>query len=236
MDWRFYIKRSGTDQFFRAIKVLQQANEDITLIPHKSLHLPQSLFVNALVGEKYHVQASTTSATVHHFSAHSRSGQRHVKYSASDKASDPIIGESFKGKKVLIPLATLIVTTNRQPDQLPKNSNKSKWYGFELPPNVDYCKFDFFAVPKGMPVNFSFNHSINNTKQSKEYFNQIIIPQRTVDLVLIFHATDHNSCSIPYNVFVPQAEGKTAQVVRVDKDSLQIEVSNLSINPLTEGV
>lgn len=224
MDWRIIVRREGL--IYRAFKVIQNANNDITIIPHRAIHIDRSFLDNSNVGDKLKVSTQENEVIIDHYSAHSKSGQRHIKFSARDRATQPIIGEVFQDIKTAIPLVSIIASTAREPDGEPK---KGKWYGFEIPSDTDHCIFDLWAIPKDGGFNFKFEQNIKNEKQSVETFNSIIIPQRTVSIVVIIRTSNHNICTIPYNVLVQQSEDVTAQVVRVSEKELELEISNVSI-------
>ncbi len=206
---------------------MQHANSDITIIPYKSVYLNGEFIDGYDYGEKLMLAIDGNDLMIDHYSAHSETGQRHIKFDPKKPAIEPISGAAFKSEASLIPLATILATTNTSEDQEP---TKGKWSGIQMPDDTDYCVFDVYAAPKGVSVGFNIHHSINNTKQSVEnIFNVPPISLRTVDIQVITRTSNHNQCTLPVNVFVQQRVGKTAQIVRVDGNELDVQISSLSI-------
>jgi hypothetical protein len=137
MEWRVYIRHNG--KVFRIFKVQQNANEDITIIPHQSIYLDRKFLESTSTGDRLNISTQDNDAIIDHFSAHSASGQRHVKFHPSDKAVEPLIGTAFKNSPGVVPLITMVATTHREEDGEP---SKGKWFGFEIPEDTDHCIFD----------------------------------------------------------------------------------------------
>ena len=232
MEHRFLIRSRG--KVFKVFKVAQHANGDITIIPYKSVYLNSDFIDRYDYGEKLMLTVDHDDLKIDHYSAHSRTGQRHVKFNPAKPAVEPIRGEAFQNIQNPVPLGTILATTQTDEDEEP---TKGKWSGIVMPDDTDYCTFEIFAVPLNVPVNFNVQHNIQNTKQSVETMFHVVIPLRTLGIAVVARTSNHNQCTIPVNVFVQQRIGKTAQIVRVDGKELDVQISSMSIQrpQATEG-
>lgn len=222
MEHRILIRKG--EKVFKVFKLVQHANSDITIIPYKAVYLSGDFIERYDFGEKLRLSVNENDLKVDHFSAHSATGQRHIKFDPSKPAVEPIGGAAFKDIKELIPLATILASTNVKEDDEPK---KGKWSGMIMPEDTDYCIFDVFAIPFDTPVNYNIQHTIENTKQSVESMFTLTVPLRDLGIAIIVRTSNHNHASIPVNVFIQQRIGKTAQIVRVDGEELDIQISRL---------
>lgn len=223
MEWKILIKKE--ESIFRIFKILQLANSDIIIIPHKSIYLGRNFLLSSKIGDKLIISTKSNDAIIHHYSAHSKTGERHVKYAPQKDANDLIFGPSFKNNDNVVPLVSIVATVNRMPDGI----QKGRWIGFNIPNGADYCIFDVFIIPFNVNIRFKFEHLINNVKKSTETYDYKIIPLRFCNIVLFIKTSTHNLCEIPYNLMIQQTEGITAQIVRVSNSEIELDVSRMNI-------
>lgn len=224
MEHRFLIRKG--EKVFKVFKAVQHANSDITIIPYKSVYLSGDFIDKYDFGEKLLLAINGNDLKIDHFSAHSETGQRHIKFDPNKPAVEPIKGDAFKDIQSLVPLATILATTNSTEDEEPKSG---KWSGMVVPDDASYCIFEVFAIPFDTPINFNIQHNIVNTKQSIESIFNMTIPLRNLGIAIIARTSNHNQCTLPVNVLVQQRVGKTAQIVRVDGNELDVQISSLSV-------
>lgn len=222
MEWKILIKKG--ESIFRIFKILQLANSDIIIAPHKSIYLDRSFIFSKRIGDKLIISTKNNEAIISHYSAHSKTGQRHVKY-IPEEAKDPVIGSSFKSIDTIIPLVSIVATTNRAPD----GEQEGKWIGFNLPNETDCCILDLHIAPFAANLSFKFEQQIANVKKTLETIDYKIMPLRFCNVILFIRTSNHNSCKIPYNLLLQQVEGVTAQIIRVSNNEVEVDMSNLSI-------
>lgn len=222
-ELRIYLNREG--KIYRAFKIEQHANDDLTITPTSAVYLPRSSFASLGIGEQFEITAKSLNTKIHHYSAHAVTGQRHIKETPLSIAIEPIIGKSIQSISSLVPLATCVVPTSSM-NEVP--ATKGKWFGITVPSDVNYVVFDIHALPKDMNLAMQYDGvHVQNDHMSQDNFGFYRIEMRDCSVVLFVHMTNHEQTDILDSVFFQQDEGRTLTISRVEKGKVLTTVSNL---------
>ncbi|MDD5342029.1 MAG: hypothetical protein PHI73_01720 [Patescibacteria group bacterium] len=225
MDWRVFLKKDDVE--YRAFKIVQGASLDITFIPKTSLWISKEHLIGYNIGDQLLLQVESDQGFVNHYSAHSRTGQRHIKISDQPYAIEPFHGQPFRKIDQVIPLLTYIAVTTPSTKEAP---SKGKWYGYTIPENVNYCIFDLIAFPKGSNLNINFQlGTVVNTKKSIETFGQKILEFRNCNICVLLRTSTHDKSTLKQNVLIQQNEGITTSIVRVMDNQVLLTVAETQI-------
>ncbi|MCR4279988.1 MAG: hypothetical protein NUV82_01010, partial [Candidatus Komeilibacteria bacterium] len=205
MEWTVFIKHNKVA--YRAFKIRQGANFGITIIPQHAVFFPRKVIENLEVGLKLGVELEyNESRIVDHYSAHSLSGQRHYKLNPIFPATEPILGDPIKEINKVIPLVSLVATTNENSKESPSSG---KWFGYNLPDDVNYLIFDIYAIPNNKSLQFTQGYKIENESKTNEIFDHKVLIGRNCKIAVFSKASNNMITEIPHNIIFQQSEGKT---------------------------
>lgn len=222
MEWKIYLRHQGKS--YRILKLRQGANFDITIIPKNAVLFSREIIENLGFDEQIQLKYESLGGTIDHYSAHALTGQRHVKLDPNSFAHEPTIGLSFKKVTKPIPLVTIVAAANPGSQEEPSSG---KWFGFQLPDDVNYLIMELSAIPKNSQVEMQQSFTINNEKKTQETFDFKTIEMRNCFIVATIRTTNHELTDISNNVVFQQTEGKSVNIVRVEKGSVLAQVSHL---------
>jgi hypothetical protein len=223
MEYKFYLRYQGKG--YRVLKLRQGANFDITIIPRNAVVFSRETIEKLDFDDQIQLKYESLGEAVDHYTAHAQTGQRHVKLDLSSPAFEPTLGISFKDITKPIPLVTVVATANVGSQEEP---GSDKWYGFQLPDDVNYLILEFFAIPKNSSVAIRQGFTVNNEKKSKETFDSMEIEMRNCIITATMRTTTHELTDMPNNIVFQLAEGKSVNIVRVEKGKVFAQVSRLS--------
>jgi hypothetical protein len=224
MEWKIYLRHE--DKSYRILKLIQGANLDITIIPKNAVYFSREIINSLDFNDQIQLKYEHLGDQIDHYSAHSLTGQRHIKLDPESPALEPTIGLKFKDIDKPIPLVTMVAAANPGSREEP---NKGKWFGFQLSDDVNYLIIDLIAIPKNSQLGIHQNFTINNDKTTKETFDIKPIEMRNCFIVVSMRSTNHELTDIPNNVIFQQVEGKTITIIRVEKGSVIAQVSQLEV-------
>jgi hypothetical protein len=222
MEWKIYLRYQGKSH--RILKLRQGANLDITIIPKNAVYFSREIIDDLDFDEQIQLNYEYLGGTIDHYSAHSLTGQRHIKLDPSFPALEPTIGVSFKNITKPIPLVTIVAAANSLSQEEPSSGN---WFGFQLPDDVNYLIMELSAVPKNSQVEIQQSFTINNEKKTQETIDFKTIEMRNCFIIAVIRTTNHELTDIPNNVVFQQVEGKSINVIRVEKGAVIAQVSHL---------
>ena len=205
--------------------IRQGANLDITFVPTECAYLSQEFLSAYSVGDEIRISSDRTQATVDHYSAHSRTGQRHVRTSDSAYAVEPQQGLPFQSVTRPIPLLTYVAVAAPFAEEEPKG----KWFGYDLN-DENYGIFDIYAIPKGVSFQFNLSARIVNTQTSVESLDYKTIEFENCLVVVFLRTSTHNRTNLGSNLLFQQKEGRTAAILRVLEDEVLVQIADLRIN------
>lgn len=224
MEWKIYIK--SDDISYRAIKIKQGANLDITIIPKNAVYFSREIIKDLNFDDQIELNYEYLGSKIDHYSAHARTGQRHVKVNPQSPALEPTIGIKLDKIDKPIPLVTMIASANKGSQEDPSSG---KWFGYSLPRDVNYLIMDLIAIPKDSQLVFNQNFKIQNERKTLEIFDYKILEMRNCNIVVYIRYTNHELTNIPNNVIFQQVEGKTIIISRVEKGMVIAQVSKLEV-------
>mgnify|MGYP000470955667 CR=1 FL=1 len=219
MEWRVYLRYKEVS--YRAFKVRQGSNGDITIIPKFAIPLSRNFLSKYSVGDTLKLSVDKSLVFIDHYSAHSRSGQRHVKVGYPLKTFDPINAIPFKSINTVIPLATLITGIQ---DEMKDPNPKGKWFGYTLPDDVSYVVFDISAFPLNNDLHFKQSLQIYNEKKTSEFFYHKVLQLRNLNLCITVRSSNHGQFSLRNNILFQQDIGKSAALKRVVHNEIQVDI------------
>lgn len=222
MEWTIYLRHQ--EKAYRILKIRQGANFDITIIPKNAVLFSREILNNLDFDEQVEIKYDSLDQEIDHYSAHALTGQRHVKLNPSSPATEPTIGISFQDIKKPIPLITMVAAANSKSQEEPTSG---KWFGFQLSDDVNYLIMELSAVPKNSQVEIQQSFTIHNEKKTQETFDFKTIEMRNCFVVAVIRTTNHELTDIPNNVVFQQVEGKSINIVRVEKGAVLAQVSHL---------
>jgi hypothetical protein len=222
MEWKIYLRHQ--EKAYRILKLRQGANFDITIIPHNAVLFSRETLSDLNFDDQVQIEYESLGQEIDHYSAHARTGQRHVKLIPNAPATEPTIGVSFQNIQKPIPLMTIVAAANPKSQEEPTSG---KWFGFQLPDDVNYLIMELSAIPKNSQVQIQQSFTINNEKKTKETFDLKTIEMRNCIVIAITRTTNHELTDIPNNVVFQQVEGKSINIVRVEKGAVLAQVSHL---------
>lgn len=222
MEWKIYLRHQ--EKSYRILKLRQGANFDITVIPHNAVLFSKEILVDLNFDDQIRIEYESLGQEIDHYSAHARTGQRHVKLTPNAPATEPVIGANFQNIQSPIPLLTMVAAANTQSQEEPTSG---KWFGFQLPDDINYMIIELSAIPKRSQIQIQQSFTINNEKQTKETFDIKTIEMRNCIIVVLIRTTNHALTDIPNNVVFQQVEGKSINIVRVEKGAVLAQVSHL---------
>jgi hypothetical protein len=222
MEWKIYLRYR--EKAYRILKLRQGANFDITIIPKNAILFSREIIKNLDFDEQIELKYKSLGRAIDHYSAHALTGQRHVKLNPNSPALEPTIGVSFKDITKPIPLVIIVAAANPGSKEEPSSG---KWFGFQLPDDVNYLVMELFAIPKNSQVEIQQNFIIHNEKKTQETFDFKMIEMRNCFISVIMRTTNHDLTDIPNNVVFQQVEGKSVNIIRVEKGTVLAQVSHL---------
>jgi hypothetical protein len=222
MEWKIYLRHQ--EKAYRILKLRQGANFDITIIPRNAILFSREIIKNLDFDEQIQLKYESLSGAIDHYSAHALTGQRHVKLDPSSPALEPTIGVSFKNINKPISLVTIVAAANLGSQEEPSSG---KWFGFQLPDDVNYLIMELSAIPKNSQVEIQQSFTIHNEKKTQETFDLKTIEMRNCFIVAVTRWTNHELTDIPNNVVFQQVEGKSVNIIRVEKGTVLAQVSHL---------
>ncbi len=228
MEWTIYIK--SEEKSYKALKIIQGANHDITIIPKNAVYFSKEIIRGLRIGDQIQLEYKDLGdKIIDHYSAHATSGQRHIKINPTAPASEPSMGMKFKKIESVIPLGSMVAVANEGSQKEP---GSGQWFGFNLPQDVNYIIMDLFAIPKKFNVKFNYNLNIQNKKDTKECIDMKDIEMKTCRIIVHTRCTNHELTDISHNVFFQHIEGKTAIISRVERGRILAQVVDLKIDKI----
>ncbi|OGO38616.1 MAG: hypothetical protein A2W35_09515 [Chloroflexi bacterium RBG_16_57_11] len=224
MEWKIYLRYQG--KAYKILKLRQGANFDIIIIPNNAVFFSREIIKNLDFDTQIQIKYESLEGQINHFSAHAMTGQRHVKLNPSSLALEPTIGLGFENINKPIPLVTIIAATNQGCEEEPSSG---KWFGFQLPDDVNYLIMELSAIPKNSRVEIQQSYSILNEKKTNETIDFIPIEMRNCIILAVIRTTNHELTDIPNNVVFQQVEGKSINIIRVEKGIVIAQVSRLAV-------
>ncbi len=225
MEWKIFIKYKNKS--YRILKVKQGASLDITIIPKSAICFSRKLIENSNIGDGIQIEYKKLgNDLVDHFSAHSITGQRHIKLGPTSWAHEPTIGYKFKNIDRAIPLLTMVASANKNSQE---DTGSGKWFGFALPDDVNYIIMEIVAVPKNANIDFQQNFRIQNNIKTNETFDIKELDMQNCKILIITRTTNHKLADIPNNIVFQQVEGKTVGISRVEGKIVLAHVLELKI-------
>jgi hypothetical protein len=224
MEWKIYLRHK--EKSYRILKLTQGANLDIFIIPKNAIYFSREIIQGLDLDEQIQLKYEYLGGKIDHYSAHSLTGQRHIKLEPGSPALEPTIGLNFKNIDRPIPLVTMVATANVGSQEEP---GSGKWFGLNLPEDTNYLIMDMIATPKNSHLGFQQNFTISNDKKTRETFDSIPIEMRNCTITLLIRTTNHELTDVPNNVLFSQAEGKTVTIVRVEKGMVLAQVAKLEV-------
>jgi hypothetical protein len=224
MEWKIYIKKG--EKSYRVLKIMQGANLDIYLIPRNAVYFSREIIAGLNVGDQIELHYEKLGDQIDHYSVHSLTGQRHVKLNPSSRPLEPTIGTKLDKINKAIPLVTIVASINQGSEEKPSSG---KWFGYNLPPDVNYIVMDLIAIPKKSNIKFQQNFKIQNDKKTNESFDTKILEMQNCNVIVLTRSTNHGLTDIPNNVIFQQVEGKTVIVSRVERGKVLAQVSMIEV-------
>ena len=222
MEWKIYLRHQGKS--YRILKLRQGANFDITIIPKNAVVFSREIIQELEIDEQIELKYESLGKTIDHYSAHAKTGQRHIKLDLGSPAFEPTIGLSFKDLKKPIPLITIVASANPGSQEEPSSG---KWFGFQLPDDVNYLIMELSAMPKNSQVEIQQNFTIHNEKKTQETFDLKTIEMRNCFITALTRTTNHELTDISNNVVFQQVEGKSVNIARVEKGIVLAQISHV---------
>jgi hypothetical protein len=223
MEWKIYLRYQ--EKAYRILKLRQGANFDITIVPRNAVLFSRDVIKNLVIGDQIQLDYESLAGGIDHYSAHARTGQRHVKLEPGSPALEPTIGVSFINIDKPIPLITIVAGANSNSLEEPSSG---KWFGYELPDDVNYLIMELIAVPKDFILDAQLNlGTIHNVKKTRETFDTKTIEMRNCTVVTFTRWTNNELTDIPNNVVFQQVEGKSIAISRVEKGAVLATVMQL---------
>jgi hypothetical protein len=224
MELKFYIRHKAKS--YKVLKLRQGAKFDITIIPNNAVVYSRTILDNLNIGDSVEVKYETIGAkTIDHFSAHARSGQRHLKLRNEPYAFEPMLDLESEFSKSIVPLITMVASVGVC---TPEEPNGKTWLGFELPDDVNYVIIDLFTAPKDSIVQFNGGgFTIKNEKATKEGFGNQSAELRNCTLMAFIRYTNHESTDIPNNIVFQQGNGKAIIITRVKKGKVLTQIGKI---------
>jgi len=221
MYWRIYLK-SGAN-IYKVLKI-EQKNDDIYIFPSNSLYLSHDFLKDLTFGEELVIKESYLSDKINHYSAHS-SGERHIK-DLENRTVEIIYGDHIKGLSKPTPLITMVASTNK--GSLVINV-KGRWFGYNLPNDVNYLIFEIIAYPFSSILQFNQSFQINNDEKTRESFDWKVLNMSNCNIGIITRSSNNAKTSIPVNILFEHSPEKTIIITRVGKEEVLCQVSKISI-------